>query len=137
MLRESCGEYDVVLIRKNKPDWQRGKLNGIGGKVEHGETIRRAMQREFEEETGCWTSQNDWRQVAVLSYSDKNGQGDHATIFFFEMRDEHWNRKIETKTDEKVDWYDVNAIITSPTIVPNLRWLIPLALEGDVTVKNL
>jgi hypothetical protein len=25
---------EVALIRKNKPEWQRGKLNGIGGKVE-------------------------------------------------------------------------------------------------------
>jgi len=24
----------VVLIRKTKPDWQRGKLNGVGGKIE-------------------------------------------------------------------------------------------------------
>jgi len=23
----------VVLILKNKPEWQRGKLNGVGGKI--------------------------------------------------------------------------------------------------------
>jgi hypothetical protein len=25
-------DTEVALIRKNKPDWQKGKLNGIGGK---------------------------------------------------------------------------------------------------------
>lgn len=36
----------VALIRKNKPDWQKGKLNGIGGKVEAGETPRRGQSSE-------------------------------------------------------------------------------------------
>ena len=28
----------LALILKNKPDWQKGKLNAIGGKIEDGET---------------------------------------------------------------------------------------------------
>lgn len=42
----------VLLIRKAKPDWQAGLLNGIGGKVEFGEGILQATRREFYEETG-------------------------------------------------------------------------------------
>ena len=42
----------VVLIRKNRPAWQAGHLNGVGGKIEMGETPIEAMTREFEEETG-------------------------------------------------------------------------------------
>ena len=42
----------VVLIRKTKPDWKAGRLNGIGGKVERGENSREAMAREFQEEAG-------------------------------------------------------------------------------------
>ena len=44
----------VLLIRKARPDWQAGKLNGIGGKVEGAETITEATVREFREETGLW-----------------------------------------------------------------------------------
>ena len=42
----------VWLIQKNKPDFQRGKYNGIGGAVEVGETYEQAMEREFFEEAG-------------------------------------------------------------------------------------
>src|ERR1700690_3869942 len=42
----------VLLIRKARPDWQRGKLNGIGGKIEVGEVPSQAMEREFREESG-------------------------------------------------------------------------------------
>lgn len=35
---------------KNKPDWQKGCLNGIGGKIEEGEKPIDAVFRELEEE---------------------------------------------------------------------------------------
>lgn len=44
----------VALIRKNRPDFQAGLFNGIGGHVEVGETPAGAMVREFVEETGVY-----------------------------------------------------------------------------------
>lgn len=46
------GYHNVLLIEKNRPPWQAGKLNGIGGKIEEGESPSGAMVREFQEETG-------------------------------------------------------------------------------------
>ena len=46
----------VVLINKNRPDWQAGKYNGIGGHIEPGETTYEAITREFDEEAGVWTN---------------------------------------------------------------------------------
>lgn len=40
----------VLLIRKNRPQWQAGKLNGLGGKVEPSETPHHAATRELKEE---------------------------------------------------------------------------------------
>lgn len=42
----------VLLIKKNRPEFQKGKLNGVGGTIEEGETPLQAMEREFKEETG-------------------------------------------------------------------------------------
>jgi 8-oxo-dGTP diphosphatase len=60
----------VVLIRKTKPDWQRGKLNGVGGKIEDGEYSNVAMGREFEEETGCPSFCTQWQLFTTLQFPD-------------------------------------------------------------------
>jgi 8-oxo-dGTP pyrophosphatase MutT (NUDIX family) len=50
-------EY-VLLVWKNKPAWQAGKLNGVGGAFEPDadNSYRDTMAREFLEETGVETS---------------------------------------------------------------------------------
>lgn len=50
----------VVLIEKKKPSWQKGLLNGVGGKVEPREEPSYAMAREFKEETGVVTHPQHW-----------------------------------------------------------------------------
>lgn len=56
----------VALIRKKTPLWQAGKLNGIGGKAEPGETSLEAMTREFFEEAGVETSPDSWSFFARI-----------------------------------------------------------------------
>jgi len=55
----------VVLIEKQTPEWQRGQLNGVGGKIEVGETPRQAMEREFAEEAGVLFQ--DWECIILMS----------------------------------------------------------------------
>lgn len=55
---------NVLLIRKKRPDWQRGYYNGVGGKHEKGESHLECMIREFREETGLVGL--DWRPEATL-----------------------------------------------------------------------
>lgn len=61
----------VVLIEKLKPDWQAGKLNGVGGKIEPGENAYDAMAREFFEETGWAISYGDWHLFEIMRF--RNG----------------------------------------------------------------
>ena len=53
----------VAIMQKNRPDYQAGLHNGLGGKVEQDEKPRHAMRREFEEETGVYIY--DWKHVGV------------------------------------------------------------------------
>jgi len=58
----------VALIKKSKPDWQAGRWNGIGGKVEPTDASdAAAMAREFEEETGVWIEPAQWRRVGTMA----------------------------------------------------------------------
>ena len=60
----------VALIEKQRPKWQAGKLNGIGGHVEEGEPLAVAQQREFWEETSIVIPANSWRAFASLIGAD-------------------------------------------------------------------
>ncbi|HXJ56935.1 MAG TPA: NUDIX hydrolase [Verrucomicrobiae bacterium] len=116
---------EVALIKKRKPFWQYGLLNGVGGKVAAGETPAQAMAREFEEEAGIVVL--DWRQFAELSgpasYDTENWR-----VHFF-VADCERGTAINSRTAEVVNWYWVGHLISYPT-VGNLRWLIPMARGG-------
>jgi 8-oxo-dGTP diphosphatase len=116
---------NVALIRKTKPAWQAGKLNGIGGKVEPGETIQQAMVREFKEETGALVE--DWRHFCTLTFRD-------ARIHFFESHEGEDRIDLKTTTEEPVDWYGTAQGVVYREGIPNLRWLIPMAVDPDEVI---
>lgn len=122
----------VALIRKKRgPKPVIGKLNGIGGRFEaEDRTIFHAMSREFMEETGIATAYDDWRKFAELTV-----QRYHAVIHCFSLTFDQ-PRTLEQTTDEYVGWYPVNAIHECDT-VPNLRWLVPMALDQDHIVAQI
>lgn len=54
----------VALVHKKRPAWQAGKLNGIGGGREEGETFLDTQRREFREETSF--DFDDWERIGVM-----------------------------------------------------------------------
>lgn len=61
----------VALIKKNRgPAENIGKWNGLGGKLEVGETPEDAMSREFKEESGVEIPAADWEQIAIMEGRD-------------------------------------------------------------------
>ncbi len=110
----------VLLINKLKPEWQAGKLNGIGGKVEENEAYTTAMVREFEEETGMDVPEHLWREFCVTMAWDGCVNFFTATVNF--------NSEIGlcSPEAEKIEW--VNSDNLPENVIDNLRWLIPMAL---------
>lgn len=115
-------EQHVALIRKARPSWQRGRINGIGGKVESGEDPQRAMSREFEEETGVATGQSEWSHRVTL-------EGRGWRIYFFAAFLEH-RVKLKEDGDEPCYWYPISFL--PGVVLPNLYWLLPLCLDEDL-----
>lgn len=112
----------VLLIRKNRPAWQAGKLNGIGGKVEAGESPRAAMVRECWEETAIHTTAADWRLFALM-----DGTGWDCSCYVAEI-DQVWNHR--SVTDEILGVYDTKMV--PPTALPNVPYLIAMARDKDL-----
>lgn len=111
----------VCLIRKTKPEWQAGKLNGVGGKIEPGETPLDAMRREFKEETGVEVA--DWNHYATLS-------GSGFRVYFYRAFSDHLF-DADSTTDEDVEVWFVAHLVNSDDLIPSLKWLVPMALSMD------
>ncbi len=128
------GPFDeVALIEKKRPCYLAGKLNGIGGGVERGETPEQAMVREMREESGVETSPYDWKLFATLNTER------HDRIDFLYSTCDH-AVKLQTLTDEPVGWLALSDIQDSPKLNPNLHFFIPMALlhiKGWNVAKHL
>lgn len=115
----------VVLIRKNKPDWQRGKLNGIGGKIEPSDsTPYDAMQRESKEECGVFA---EWTEFCKMT-------GELFEIHVFKAFDQEAFVRAETQEAEtivKVRCENIARHGDSPQVVTNLPWLVWMALDHN------
>jgi 8-oxo-dGTP diphosphatase len=125
----------VALIRKNRPSWQAGKLNGIGGHIEERETAVKAMEREFYEETGVMINELKWEKVGVMYRDDE----DYFQCHFF--RYISVNEDIDFLapgiTDEKVEVHCLNDLSESLSNVP---WLIGMCLDlnpGDFSSYSI
>ena len=112
-------EYErVALIKKNRgPDSIVGKWNGIGGKVDPGESFEESMRREFLEETGLVAPH--WNRFC--NYQFQNGD----VIAFFTAVS--WGVKfVKTMEDEEVKVWFLSELHRLDTVY-NLNWIIPLA----------
>ena len=117
----------VALIQKDRPEWQRGLLNGVGGKLEAGECPDEAIAREFLEETGVSTRPSDWRTFAVLKRLPD------YEVYFMKTHNAEVVR-VRTQETEVVGVFDPYAL--PKHVIFNLRWLIPMALDPAMLSKR-
>jgi len=115
---------NVWLIQKNRPNWQKGKLNGIGGKIEPGETPKEAILREVHEESGVDLSSNESFQFI----GDLSNDSFHMDVFAC-VSDEY----LVTMEDETVLLIPVSELSDLLCIdnVPALIELSLLKINGD------
>lgn len=105
----------VCLIRKAKPDWQRGRLNGLGGKIEN-ENKHIAMVREFKEECGITTHGEQWNYFCRM-------EGDEFIVHCFcTVADLTTAKTVESERVEVIFVDDMKHL--RPQMIENLPWLI-------------
>jgi len=112
----------VLLIRKNRPEWQLGRLNGVGGKIEAGEGPQWAMAREIREETGLEIG--FWQEFVILN-------GAETRVHFFRAFDDAIGTARRLTPEQPIICHP-GALPAD--VVPGLTWLIPLALDPGLVV---
>lgn len=109
----------VALIRKKRPQWQEGRLNGIGGKVEDNESSIEAMQREFLEETGLDIKSHYWQYRGRM-------YGYDWSVFVYTVQIQAVEN-VSTQTDEEVVLVDLdNTDVLHMETIENVEALIHL-----------
>ena len=114
---------EVVLIRKNRPAWQAGKINGIGGRVELEETPPAAMTREFHEEAGVLIQ--SWFHFRTEYFI----HGTQAQVHYFAAlaSEKEW-AALSTQTDEVLYILQLkNLPLITESLIYTLSYLIPMA----------
>lgn len=110
----------VVLCKKKKPKWQKGKYNGVGGKVEEEDNLDLsfAMRREAYEETGL--SIDDWTKCITFTCA-----GGIVHVFSTYVHPNVFERI--KSGEEEIRVFDVNKL--PKTVIPNLKWMVPMLLD--------
>lgn len=124
----------VLLVRKNHPAWQAGRLNGIGGGIEEGETQEVAMRREFREETGVDVPEHLWQEFAQVRSVAPTPEESAWLVHFFRLTasDLDLDGRAVNDRGEQLVWESVRPEndpdwLHASRSIANLAWLIPMA----------
>lgn len=121
----------VLLINKARPDWMKGKWNGLGGHVEleKNEYPIDAMVREFEEECDVQTYRKDWDPFCEVMVTRKDNS--QSKVICFRHNAPRCYPTAHLITDEPAKWHDVPNIYKLP-LVAGVIWQVPMALDRTV-----
>src|SRR5919199_872305 len=117
----------VLMIHRNKrpDDLHYGKYNGLGGRLEHGESIVGCMRREILEESGLVVEELALR--GTISWPGFGKQGE--AWFGFIFRIDHWSGTPHTGNHEgTLEWISVDRVLDLP-LWESDRLFLPLVFE--------
>jgi len=128
LLRERDGRPEVLLALK-KQGFGQGKWNGIGGKVEAGETLEEAARREVREEIGVEVGPLE--KVAILTFyfippgSDPDWSQE---VHVFLARS--WRGEPGESEEMRPQWYTYEKVPYEEMWADDRVWL-PRVLHGE------
>lgn len=113
---------DQVLMMRRANEPNPGKLNGLGGKIEHSELISSSMIRELREEAGITPLQ--YHLSCLLRCSNRDSQKDYM-IFCYAIH--AFEGQIFDATEEgQLEWIDLRQINTKNVdLVDNIPYFLP------------
>ncbi len=114
-------QNQVILIKKQKPEWQRGLLNGVGGKIEGDESPKKAMEREYLEEAGYYTT--DWIPFCEM-------EGEHFVVYCFKLFSDVVFDNSKSMESEEILKIPIPQL-HDRNCISNIPWLVYMALDKE------
>ena len=97
---------EILLLRMNNPDWQKGLYNGIGGKIELNTTPLETIIKKCQEELGVNIS--NWIELD----SEISSSGIEI-VYFLTTLNEGEIKKLQSQTDERAELFSINNLPTN------------------------
>lgn len=122
--KSDLGIQEICLAMK-KRGFGINKWNGVGGKVESGESIEQAAIRETEEEISVFIK--DISKVAELTfYFNDNPDWNQIVHVYFA---ENWEGKPIESEEMKPQWYTIDSI-PYENMWPDDKFWLPEVIKG-------
>lgn len=120
---------EILLLNREKSSWM-GSWNGVGGKLEKGETPSDCILREIREETGIIVEDITFKGTVTWNVDARYTNGMYAFVAEVPVS---YQYTTPIKTDEGIlDWKKLDWIFhPDNTGVANLSYFLDDMLEGD------
>lgn len=113
----------VLMLHRNRPP-NRGKWNGVGGRIEPGESPRQTCLREVREETGYQIKKT--RFAGLLTWRGFEVPEGGLYLFTAPAPDED----PVANEEGQLQWQPRAFAFTSDSVVDNLHYVLPSILDG-------
>lgn len=115
-----------ILLGLKKKGFGKGKYNGVGGKLEPGETKEEALLREVREEIGINLLNYDYRgKIEFIELY----QGNKTNLIFYLYTATSWEGDIIETEEIKPYWFNKESIPYAKMFNDDKYWL-PYILKG-------
>lgn len=108
-------ENNRILLGRKKYGIAKGVLNGFGGKVEKGETVKNSIIREFNEETGLTISKPDL--IGLLLFKRPS-----QTVYAYVYTVKCWVGNVQEGDEMAIEWHDIENIPVNEMWPEDKRW---------------
>ncbi len=123
------GNKVLMLYRNKRPN--ANKWNGVGGKLDEGESPEECIIREVEEETGIKLLTNEVSFRGIVTFS--NGGGMYAYVADLNSDGSVFEDQLETR-EGQLEWKDIEWArdLENTEVVSNIPYFLPLMLNQTV-----
>ena len=114
----------LIMVEKDRPSWQYGKLNMIGGSIEKDEEIIEAAIRELKEEAGLKPS----GKATILGCLQTND----VLVWAVKIPVEKNKIKPRAGETELPIWMTLEEALKDIRLIPNLNIILPLMAHNVI-----
>lgn len=119
---------DQICLAMKKRGFGQGRWNGIGGKLDQGESIIEATIRELEEEIMVKTQPDYLDKVGMFKFYFKNNPDWNQDMHTYFIR--QWQGEPKETEEMRPQWFQFENIPYSKMWVDDIHWL-PKVLVGQ------